>query len=157
MAMPGVSDHGTRPASAPIIANAPQKKIRTAADTQIFSAGRNPMSVPKWLRHTSNKMLFHCLAIQRPGASPRGINCASHALYVWLARSPASILLCQKQGIRTAAEMADTRNAFCRRKSPQDESADAENVKFSECGAPTGASEFFNVSSGGLGSCASIC
>src|ERR1700733_12674800 len=126
MARQGVKGRGARRAIAPTIAKAPQKKTKTAAETQIFSARRKPRTFPSRLRLASNSILFHWFASHRPGAWPRSIDCASHALYVWLPRSPASILLCQKQGTSTAAEVASTPSQLCCRNRAPEASAEVE-------------------------------
>src|ERR1700740_153358 len=89
-------------------AKTPQKKTNTQIETTIFCAVAIPKRFATRTSATSNKTLFHCFVMYSPGACPSSINCASHALYTWLAKSPASILLCHTQGMRISAETAKT-------------------------------------------------
>src|SRR6266446_912100 len=105
MAMQGVRNHGGRSVTVRINANAPQKKTSTQAETTTFSAAASPNKFATRSNATSNKMLFQRLAMYRPGACPFSISCASHALYTWLARSPASMRRCHQHGTRINAEI----------------------------------------------------
>src|SRR6266851_872464 len=106
MAMHGVRNQGGRSAIVRMNANTPQKKTRTQIETTIFSAAPKPKRFATRSNATSNKILFHCFARYSPGACPFSINCASHALYTWLARSPASMCWCHQHGTRINAEIA---------------------------------------------------
>src|SRR6266478_462506 len=108
MAMQGVRNQGGRSAIAATNATTPQKKTSTQIDTTIFCAAPSPTRFATRSSVTSNKILFHCSATYSPGACPFSINCASHALYTWLARSPASIWRCHQHGTRINAEIAIT-------------------------------------------------
>src|SRR5215472_12142275 len=116
MAMHGVRNHGGCSVNALTKANTPQKNVSTQAETAIFSAATKPTIFASPSSVTSNKMLFHCLAIDSPGAFPFSINCASQALYTWLARSPASMCWCQKHGISNVALTARTSHHQRRKK-----------------------------------------
>src|SRR5882762_8900952 len=106
MAMQGARNHGGRSVTAATNAKTPQKKISTQAGTTIFCAAVSPTRFATRSSATSNRTLFHCFAMYNPGACPFSINCASHALYTWLARSPASIRRCHQHGTRISAEIA---------------------------------------------------
>src|SRR5712692_3710938 len=106
MAMHGARNHGRLSVIAPINAKTPQKTISTQAETIIFCAAAMPTKFAALSSATSNKTLFHCFTMYSPGACPFSINCASHALYTWLARSPASIRRCHQDGTRVNAEIA---------------------------------------------------
>src|SRR6266699_5328461 len=106
--MQGVRNHGGRSAIARINANTPQKKTSTQSETTIFCPAAIPKRFAVRSNATSNKILFHCFAMYSPGACPFSINCASQALYTWLARSPASIRRCHQQGIGSSAEIKKT-------------------------------------------------
>src|SRR5713226_279897 len=108
MAMQGVRNHGRRSATAATNAKTPQKKISTQAETTIFCAAARPTRSATRSSATSNKTLFHCFAMYSPGACPFSINCASQALYTWLARSPASMRRCHQHGTRISPEIANT-------------------------------------------------
>ena len=73
------------------------------------------MACPQYVSKTSSRILLCWLARCNPGACPCRMRSASHALYVWLARSPASMFLCQKQGISKAAEIRVIRRLSFRR------------------------------------------
>src|SRR6267154_2588693 len=90
MAMHGVSNHGGRSVTTRTNAKTPQKKTSTQIETTIFCAAASPTSFAARSNIRSNKMLFHCFTMYRPGACPLAINCASQVLYTWLARSPAA-------------------------------------------------------------------
>jgi len=87
-------------------AKTPQKKTKTQIDTAIFCAAASPTRFATRSSATSNKTLFHCFVMYSPGACPFAINCASHALYTWLAKSPASMRRCHQHGTRITAEIA---------------------------------------------------
>src|SRR5260370_4556070 len=106
MAMQGVRNHGGRSVIVRMNANTPQKKTSTQIETTTFSAAPKPVRFATRSSATSNKTLFHCFTMYSPGACPFSINCASHALYTWLARSPASIRRCHQDGTRVNAEIA---------------------------------------------------
>ncbi len=108
MAIHGVRNHGGRSVTVATNAKTPQKNTSTQIGTRIFCAASMPTKPAARSNATSNKTLFHWFAMYSPGACPFSINCASHALYTWLARSPASIRRCHQQGIRTIAEMKKT-------------------------------------------------
>src|ERR1700676_4971892 len=60
-------------------------------------------------------MLVPCRARYSPGACPCAINCASHALYTWLPRSPASMCRCQRQGTTANTEQPKTSHVLSRK------------------------------------------
>src|SRR6266705_719428 len=107
MPMHGARSHGGRSVTTPMNAKTPQKKVSTQTETTIFWAAANPRAFAVCSISTSNKILFHCLAMYSPGACPFSIIFASHALYTWLARSPASIRRCHQHGTRINAEIAN--------------------------------------------------
>src|SRR5216683_6525561 len=107
MAMQGARNHGGRSVTAATNAKTPQKKISTQAETTIFCAAVSPTRFATRSSATSNRTFFHCFAMYNPGACPFSINCASHALYAWLARSPDSMRRCHKHGTRINAEIAN--------------------------------------------------
>src|SRR5216684_4484407 len=115
MAMQGARNHGGRSVIVRINAKTPQKKTSTQIETTIFSAAATPARFAVRSNSTSNKTLFHCFAMYSPGACPFSINCASHALYTWLARSPASMRRCHTQGIRSKTDRTTMRNLDCRK------------------------------------------
>src|SRR6266567_847393 len=104
MAMHGTRNHGGRSATAATNAKMPQANTSTQIGTTIFCAASMPTRFAARSNATSNKILFHCFAMYSPGACPFSINCASQAVYTWLARSPASIRRCHQQGISTSDE-----------------------------------------------------
>src|SRR2546427_973346 len=106
MAMHGVSNQGGRSVTVRMNAKTPQKKTSTQIDTTIFCAAAKPTRLATRSNVTSNKTLFHCFAMYTPGACPFATNCASQALYTWLARSPASIRRCHTHGTRISTEIA---------------------------------------------------
>src|SRR6266436_6918010 len=106
--MHGTRNHGGRSATAVPNAKTPQKNTSRQIGTTIFCAALMPTRFAARSNATSNKTLFHCFAMYSPGACPFSINCASQALYTWLARSPASIRRCHQQGIRSSEEMKKT-------------------------------------------------
>src|SRR5712692_2880381 len=108
MAIHGVKNQGGRSVIVRMNANTPQKKTKTQIDTAIFCAAASPTRFATRSSTTSNKTLFHCFVMYSPGACPFGINCASQALYTWLARSPASMRRCHMHGTRISAEIART-------------------------------------------------
>src|SRR5580693_9489202 len=103
--MHGHKYHGARRVAAHTSANIPQKKINTAAETAIFSAASSETTLPSASSQRSNNTLFHRCVSQNHGACPRSTSCASHALFIWLPKSPATIVRCQKHGTSTTAEM----------------------------------------------------
>src|SRR6266481_1767175 len=105
MAIHGVRNHGGRSVTVRMSANTPQKKTSTQAETTTFSAAGRPNKSAARSNATSNKILFHCFAMYSPGACPFSISCASHALYTWLARSPASMRGRHQHGTRINAEI----------------------------------------------------
>src|SRR5260370_36985235 len=107
MAMQGVRNQGGRSVIVRMNANTPQKKTSTQIETTIFCAAAKPRKFATRSSATSNKTLFHCFAMYSPGACPFSINCASHALYTWLARSPAAMRRCHQHGTRINAEIAN--------------------------------------------------
>src|SRR6266852_2136125 len=115
MAMQGVRNQGRRSVIVRMNANTPQKKTSTQIEMTIFCAAAKPTKFATRSSATSNKTLFHWFAMYSPGACPFSINCASHALYTWLARSPASIRRCQKQGIRSTTDKSRMRSLNSRR------------------------------------------
>src|SRR2546428_1798967 len=106
MAIHGASNQGGRSVTVRMNVKTPQKKTSTPIDTTIFCAAASPTTFATRSSVTSNKILFHCFAMYSPGASPLAINCASQALYTWLARSPASIRRCHTHGTRISTEIA---------------------------------------------------
>src|ERR1700719_3286228 len=116
MAKQGVRDHGDRPVTAATNAKTPQKKISTQAETTIFCAATRPARFATCSNATSNRTFFHCFEMYKPGACPFSINCASHALYAWLARSPASTRGCHKHGITSTTDKNRMRSLDWRRK-----------------------------------------
>src|SRR5713226_1267447 len=108
MAMQGVRNQGRRSVIVRMNANTPQKKTSTQIEMTIFCAAAKPTKFATRSSATSNKTLFHWFAMYSPGACPFSINCASHALYTWLARSPASMRRCHTHGTRIKAEIAKT-------------------------------------------------
>src|SRR5579864_7563815 len=117
MARIGRTNQGLRRVTAHTNANVPQKKISTAVETAIRCAAPGPNRSSNHVSVTSKRTLCHCVAIHSPGNLPCSICVASHALYTWLPRSPAWIRDCQKQGIRTAAEMSTIQTAYRRERS----------------------------------------
>src|SRR6266567_206928 len=107
MAMHGTRNHGGRSATAATNAKMPQANTSTQIGTTIFCAASMPTRFAARSNATSNKILFHCFAMYSPGACPFSINCASQALYTWLARSPASMRRCHQHGTRINAEIAN--------------------------------------------------
>src|SRR6266700_1131362 len=105
--MQGVRNHGRRSVMVRMNANTPQKKTSTQIETTIFCPAAIPKRFAVRSNARSNKILFHCLAMYSPGACPFSINCASQALYTWLARSPASMRPCHQHGTRINAEIAN--------------------------------------------------
>src|SRR5580704_9490908 len=105
IAMHGHKYHDERRVAEHTSANIPQKKINTAAETAIFSAASSETTLPSASSQRSNNTLFHRCVSQNHGACPRSTSCASHALYIWLPKSPATIVRCQKHGTSTTAEM----------------------------------------------------
>ena len=81
MAMQGARSHGGRSVTTPMNAKTPQKNVSTQTETTVFCAAANPTAFAACTISTSNKTLFHCLAMYSPGAWPFSISCASHALY----------------------------------------------------------------------------
>src|SRR5579864_9324207 len=106
MARIGTTNQGLRRVTAHTNEKEPQKKIRMAPDTAMRCAAAGPNRSSSQVSVTSNRTLCHCVAIHSPGSLPCLISVASQALYTWLPRSPAWMRDCQKQGIRTAAEMS---------------------------------------------------
>src|SRR6266704_1948173 len=106
--MQGVRNQGGRSAIVRINANTPQKKTSTQSETTIFCAAAIPKRFAVRSNATSNKILFHCFAMYSPGACPFSINCASQALYTWLARSPASIRRCHTHGTTSVPDRNST-------------------------------------------------
>src|SRR5580700_5998019 len=104
--MHGHKYHGGRCVAAYTSANIPQKKINTATETAIFSAAFSETTLPSASSQRSNSTLFHRCASQNPCACPRSTSCASQALYIWLPKSPATIVRCQKHGTSTATDVA---------------------------------------------------
>src|SRR5260370_36656936 len=107
IARQGVRNQGGSTVTVRMNANTPQKKISTQTDTTIFSAAARPTRFPTRSSATSSKILFHCFAMYSPGACPFSMSCASHALYTWLARSPASMRGCHQHGTRINTEIAN--------------------------------------------------
>src|SRR6266571_2186771 len=108
MAIHGASNQGGRSVTVRMNAKTPQKKTSTPIDTTIFCAAASPTTFATRSSVTSNKILFHCFAMYSPGASPLAINCASQALYTWLARSPASIRRCHTHGTTSVPDRNST-------------------------------------------------
>src|SRR5258708_39812334 len=106
MEIHGVRNQGGRSVIVRMNEKTPQKKTSTQIDTATFCAAANPTRFASRGSATSNKILFHCFAMYSPGACPLAINCASHALYTWLAKSPASMRRFHTHGTRTRAEIA---------------------------------------------------
>src|SRR2546425_868521 len=106
MARQGASNQGGRPVTVRMNAKTPQKKTTTPIDTTIFCAAASPTTFATRSSAKSNKFFFHGFAMYPPGACPFATNCASHALYTWLARSPASIRRCHTHGTRISTEIA---------------------------------------------------
>src|ERR1700722_2231191 len=114
MANKGTKNHGDTFLAAETSVNAPQKKIRTHTDTAIFSLTCKLKSFPRPLTRRSKRTLFHRVSSTKAVTWPRSISWASQALYMWLARSPAAMRLCQRQGISTTAEIAKILKKFLR-------------------------------------------
>src|SRR6266480_4715959 len=114
MAMQGVKNHGGRSVTAATNAKTPQRKISTQAETTIFCAAARPTRFATRSSATSKRTFFHCFARYNPGACPFSINCASHELYAWLARSPASMRRCHKHGITSKTDKNRTRSLHWR-------------------------------------------
>src|SRR6266446_4556996 len=131
MAMHGTRNHGGRSATAVPNAKTPQKNTSRQIGTTIFCAALMPTRFAARSNATSNKILFHCFAMYSPGACPFSINCASQALYTWLARSPASIRRCHQQGIRSNAEMKKIAKILPREKRQFGGSFPSSAVRFS--------------------------
>src|SRR6202790_4281023 len=65
--MRGTRNHGARRVAAQTSANSPQKKIRTASETDILSASPKPKAEPKPLRRKSNSTWVHSRQTPNPG------------------------------------------------------------------------------------------
>src|ERR1700722_5191699 len=114
MANKGTKNHGALLLAAETSANAPQKKIRKHTDTANFSVTCKLKSFARPLTRRSKRTLFHRVASHNPVTWPRSISWASQALYMWLARSPAAMRLCQRQGTSTSTEIAKILKKFLR-------------------------------------------
>src|SRR5258708_18854713 len=104
--------HGGRSVTVATNEKTPQKKISTQTETTIFCAAVSPTRFATRRSATSNRTFFHCLAMYNPGDCPFSINFASHALYAWLARSPASMRRWHKHGITSTKDKNNTRSLY---------------------------------------------
>ncbi len=95
IAMHGNRCHAARPPTTEINRKAPQTNTSTATDTEIRCASSAPNSRNRTLNIRSKRIFVVWLTITSPCARPVSINWASHALYMWLDRSPACTRGCQ--------------------------------------------------------------
>jgi len=85
-------------------AKTPQKNTSTQIETTIFLSRRNANKVRRSQQHHVEQNVVPLPDDVQPGACPLAINCASQALYAWLARSPASTRRCQTHGATSIAD-----------------------------------------------------